>query len=160
MTELNRLERLILNAIQRQFPVTPRPYAILAERLNAEHGLRLTEDEVWSRVKALRDNGFIRRLGAVFNAAPLGYRSTLCAARVPENKLEAVADLVSAAPEVTHNYLRTDELNLWFTFTTNRPEYLPAFLDSVRSRTGVEEIHILDSEKLFKIKVDFKFSDT
>ena len=156
---LDRLDKLILNAIQRNFPVDGRPYAVLAERLNTERNLSLTEDEVWLRVKSLRDNGFIRRLGAVFNAGPLGYRSTLCAARVPADKLEAVAALVNAAPEVTHNYLRTDELNLWFTFTTNRSADLPAFLDKIRTRTGVEDIQVLDSEKLFKIKVDFKFSD-
>ena len=156
---LDRLDKLILNTIQRNFPVESRPYATLAERLR-EQGEELTEDQVWSRVKALRDNGFIRRLGAVFNAAPLGYRSTLCAARVPEERLEAVAALVNAAPEVTHNYLRTDELNLWFTFTTNRPADLPAFLDKIRTQTGVGDLHVLDSEKLFKIKVDFKFSDS
>ena len=156
---LDRLDKLILNAIQRDFPVEARPYAVLAERLNREHEVTLTEDELWSRVKALKDDGFIRRLGAVFNAAPLGYRSTLCAARVPKDKLAAVAALVNAAPEVTHNYLRSDELNLWFTFSTNRPEDLPAFLDRIKGQTGIDELHVLDSEKLFKIKVDFKFSE-
>lgn len=155
---LDRLDKLILNAIQRNFPVESRPYAALAERLR-EQGEDLSEDQVWSKVKALRNNGFIRRLGAVFNAAPLGYRSTLCAARVPEDRLDAVTALVNAAPEVTHNYLRTDELNLWFTFTTNRPADLPAFLAEITARTGVRDLHVLDSEKLFKIKVDFKFSD-
>ncbi|MDR2945809.1 MAG: AsnC family transcriptional regulator [Candidatus Adiutrix sp.] len=155
----DRLDRLILNAIQRDFPVAARPYAVLAERLNRDQGTDLTEGELHARVKALRDNGFIRRLGAVFNAGPLGYRSTLCAARVPEDRLEAVAALVSAAPEVTHNYLRSDALNLWFTFSSHRPEALGEFLGNLKAQTGLTEVHVLDSEKLFKIKVDFKFAE-
>ncbi len=155
--ELDRLDRLILNAIQSDFPIAPRPYQILAERLNETHLLELTETEVWSRVAALKQGGFIRRLGAVFNAGPLGYRSTLCAAKVPPDRLERFSALVSQAPQVTHNYLRTDEVNAWFTFTGEPSESVDDFLDHLKQESGVEEIHILESEKLFKITVTFNF---
>lgn len=158
--QLDRLDRLILNTIQDGFPVAARPYQVLAERLRAEHeGLELSEDEVWRRVSALRQGGFIRRLGAIFNAGPLGYRSTLCAARVPEDKLVLFSGLVNQAPQVTHNYLRSDGLNIWFTFTSDRPRDLSNFLDWLKAESGVREIHVLESEKMFKIKVDFQFSD-
>ncbi|MDL2260411.1 Lrp/AsnC family transcriptional regulator [Deltaproteobacteria bacterium OttesenSCG-928-K17] len=157
--QLDRLDRLILNTIQNGFPVAPRPYQVLAEKLAGQYEAPLTEDEIWRRVKALKDNGYIRRLGAIFNAAPLGYRSTLCAARVPQPKLEKFSELVNKAPQVTHNYLRSDDLNVWFTFSANRPEALDEFLAELKQSSGVEEIHVLEAEKLFKIKVDFKFSD-
>lgn len=157
-THLDRLDRLILNAIQSGFPVAPRPYRLLAEQLERDLDLPLSEDEVWRRVKALKSNGFIRRIGGVFNAGPLGYRSTLCAAKVPADKLESFSRLVNQAPQVTHNYLRSDELNVWFTFSSDRPEALGLFLADLKRQSGVEEIHVLEAEKLFKIKVDFKFS--
>jgi Transcriptional regulators len=157
--QLDRLDRLILNTIQGGFPVDARPYRVLAERLSAEHSLELSEDEVLTRVSAMKRNGFIRRLGAIFNAAPLGYRSTLCAARVPEDKLMLFSGLVNQAPQVTHNYLRSDDLNIWFTFTSDQPLELTNFLNWLKTESGVEEIHVLEAEKLFKIKVDFKFSD-
>jgi len=158
-TELDRLDRLILNTIQRDFPIEARPYQALAKRLNQDHGLALTEAEVLNRVNSLKSRKFIRRLGAVFNAASLGYRSTLCAARVPEAQLEAFSALVNRAPQVTHNYLRSDDLNVWFTFTANTPSELTEFLQRLKKESGVTDIFVLESEKLFKIKVDFKFPD-
>ena len=158
--ELDRLDRLILNSIQLDFPVVSRPYDALAQRLNEEHQLELSGQEVYERVLALKHDGFIRRLGAVFNARALGYSSTLCAAKVPEGKLDVFSRIVNNAPEVTHNYLRNNELNAWFTFTTNRPEYLTEFLERLKRESGVDEVYVLESEKLFKIKVNFQFSET
>lgn len=156
--QLDHWDRLILNTIQAGFPVAARPYQVLADRLNAEHQLKLTEEEVWARVAAMKRNGFIRRLGAIFNAGPLGYRSTLCAARAPKDKLSLFSELVNQAPQVTHNYLRSDDLNIWFTFTSDQPLELSDFLDWLKTESGVTDIHVLESEKLFKIKVNFQFS--
>lgn len=147
---LDSLDRLILNSIQEGFPVAPRPYDVLAARL----GVGLTGEAVRGRVAALKRNGYIRRLGAVFEAAKLGYASTLCAAKVAPEKVESFAALVNAAPEVTHNYLRAGDLNVWFTFTTNDPARLGRFLDALRPRA--EELHVLEAERLFKIKVGFR----
>ena len=157
--ELDRLDRLILNVIQRDFPVAARPYQVLADRLNDQDRLSLTEAEVLDRVSGLKKRGFIRRLGAVFNAASLGYRSTLCAARVPEKSVEAFSALVNRSPQVTHNYLRSDELNVWFTFTAAAPSELTDFLEGLKRESGISDIQVLESEKLFKIKVDFKFKE-
>ena len=155
--ELDHLDRLILNALQSDFPVAARPYAVLAERLNAAHGLRLGEEEIFERVLAMRRDGFLRRLGAVFNARALGYHSTLCAAWVPEDKLEIFSELTAQAPQITHNYLRSGELNAWFTFTADQPEELEAFLARLRAEAGLENIYRLEAERVFKIKVDFQF---
>lgn len=155
----NKLDRLILNDIQLDFPLESRPYAALALRLNQRHSLNLDEDTVFERVRALRRHGFIRRLGAVFQAGKLGYRSVLCAARVPEDKLELFAALVNEAPEVTHNYLRSNDWNVWFTFTCRQSEELEGFLEDLKKQSGVEDVHILESEKTFKIKVNFKFEE-
>lgn len=154
LDRLDRLDRLILNSIQSDFPVAARPYAELARRLGAA-GENLTEAELWTRVRALKHDGFIRRLGAVFNAGPLGYRSTLCAARVPADRVEDFSHLVGRAPQVTHNYLRSGELNAWFTFTSDRPGDLADFLEHLKREGGAEDIQVLEAEKLFKIKVDF-----
>lgn len=159
MTQLDHIDRLILNSIQEDFPVESRPYQALAERINQAHRLSLTGDDVLGRVTNLKKNGYIRRLGAVFNARELGYNSTLCAARVPQDKVETFAARVNQAPQVTHNYLRSDELNVWFTFTSETQEELFNFLGKLKQETGVEEIHILESEKLFKIKVGFQLRD-
>ncbi|MDR1313978.1 MAG: Lrp/AsnC family transcriptional regulator [Deltaproteobacteria bacterium] len=157
-TRLTGPERLILNSIQDGFPVVASPFAALAERLGREHGLAVTEGEVIESVRSLKDRGYIRRLGAVFNSRPLGYMSTLCAARVPEDLVESFGSLVSSFPQVTHNYVRSNPLNVWFTFCYARKEELEGFLSKLRGETGIEEIFELSSEKIFKIRAVFNLS--
>ena len=158
-TGLDHLDRLILNAAQSDFPVAARPYAVLAERLNRTAGLKLTEEDVHARFLALRREGIVRRLGAVFNARDLGYQSTLCAARVPADKLALFRNLTDQAPQITHNYLRAGEMNAWFTFTCRGPEDLDEFLTRLKEETGLAEVLVLEAEKTFKIKVDFQFRE-
>ena len=152
----DQIDFLILNNLQKDFPVAPQPYEVLAQRLNKEYDLNLSEESLCQRVQNLRENGYIRRLGAVFQAKNLGYQSTICAAQVPPEKIEQMADLVNAQGGVTHNYLRNDKLNMWFTFSGQSAEELSTFLAALKKETGIETIVSLPSQKLFKIKVDFK----
>ncbi|MGL4208440.1 MAG: Lrp/AsnC family transcriptional regulator, partial [Candidatus Adiutrix sp.] len=116
----------------------------------------LSELDVWAQINTLREKGYIRRLGGVFEAKKLGYRSALCGAKVPLAKLNEIIALINSSPRVTHNYLRTGDLNLWFTFTSNHIDELPEFIDYLKKKTGIDEIYLLEAEKLFKLKVDFK----
>jgi len=40
----------------------------------------------------------------------------LCAAKVPEDKIEKFVEVVNKYSGVTHNYFRDHEYNIWFTF--------------------------------------------
>src|SRR5512139_1376843 len=97
---LDREDRLILNHIQRNFPVTHRPFLALARRTG------IKEKEILGRVQRLKDLGIIRRIGASFSAGAVGFSSTLCAARVPADKIEEFVSVVNSYPGVTHNYER------------------------------------------------------
>ncbi|MDR2613063.1 MAG: Lrp/AsnC family transcriptional regulator [Deltaproteobacteria bacterium] len=152
---LTEEERLILNAIQDGFPVEPRPYAALAATLRRRNGLDLSEAGIIERIRSLKERGYIRRLGAVFNSRPLGYTSTLCAARVPEDRVEEFGRLVSSFPQVTHNYVRANPLNVWFTFCYARPEELESFLARLRREVGSREVFELASRRIFKIRAVF-----
>lgn len=146
---LDATDRRILDVIQTDFPLAPRPYAVLGQRLG------LSEEEVFARVRALRRRRIIRRLGANFQSAKLGFVSTLCAARVPEERLEAFIAAVNAEPGVTHNYLRDHAYNVWFTLISPSREASRAILDSLTRRTGVSILN-LPATRLFKIRVDFR----
>ena len=149
---LDALDRRILDIIQTDFPLAPRPYAVLGERLG------IPEEEVFARVRALREKKIIRRLGANFQSAKLGFVSTLCAAKVPEERLDAFIEAVNAEPGVTHNYLRDHAYNVWFTLITASREAREAVLQSLEERTGVPILN-LPATKLFKIRVDFRMDD-
>jgi DNA-binding Lrp family transcriptional regulator len=150
---LDEIDRAILNLAQTDFPIEPRPYRVLGERLG------LSEDEVLSRVKRLRATGVIRRIGGNFSAGLLGYTSTLCAARVPEERLAAFIDAVNQYDGVTHNYRRNHDLNVWFTFIASSREEIEQCLADISAATGVSEIFNLPADKTFKIRVDFKFEE-
>lgn len=150
--DLTDLDRRVLTAIQAGFPVAARPFAALGEQLDA------SEAEVIACVRHLKDEGVIRRMGAIFDSAKLGYRSTLCAIAVPEERVEEVADLISAYPNVTHNYEREDRYNIWFTVIAPSQERIAAILAQIAAHTGITDILNLPATRLYKIKVDFDFT--
>ena len=147
--KLDDLDKAILNEIQSHFPIAPRPYAEVGERVGAP------EAEVIRRVQALCDLGVIRRIGANFASRKLGYTSTLVAARVPEEKLEQFTQVVNRYPGVTHNYLRRHRFNVWFTLIAESLDRLEAILEEIRKESGAAEILSLPAREVFKIKVDF-----
>jgi siroheme decarboxylase len=142
---------LILNQIQRNFPVTHRPFLALARRTG------MKEKEVLERVQRLKDLGVIRRIGASFSAGAVGFSSTLCAARVPADKIKEFVSVVNSYPGVTHNYEREGEYNLWFTLIAPSRGKIGEILGEISRKTGVLEILNLPATKTFKIAVDFNF---
>ena len=145
---MDDLDRRILDVIQSEFPLESRPYAVMGEALG------LTEAEVLARVRALKESGVIRRIGANFHSGKLGWHSTLCAAKVPDGAFDDFVAEVNAHAGVTHNYLRDHDFNVWFTFIGEDPETVQATLKDSTAATGIDILY-LPATKLFKIKVDF-----
>ena len=147
---MDDIDREILNEIQSGFPITSRPYLDLGKRFD------LSEQEVLERVKRLRSKGIIRRIGGNFNSRRLNFASTLCAARVPKEKIKGFVDVVNGYKGVTHNYLRGHDYNVWFTFIAPSDTYIDNALKEISETTGIKEILNLPAIRTFKIKVDFE----
>ena len=150
MPPLDDIDRTILNRIQSDFPITSRPYRIIAEKLG------LAEEDVIKRVWRLKDAGIIRRIGGNFTPDKLGFVSTLCAAAVPEDKISQFAEVVNRYPGVTHNYRRENAINIWFTFIAPTMDEINAHLKQIAEETGVTKILNLPATKVFKIRAEFK----
>lgn len=142
-------DRRLLNRIQSDFPVSPQPF----ETIGRELGIR--EDDVLARVSWLKKTGIIRRIGGNFSPEKLGFVSTLCAARVPESEIDRFAAIVNRYPGVTHNYLRKNSFNVWFTFIAPSMEEIEANLAAIRAETGVADIMNLPATRVFKIRAKF-----
>ena len=142
-------DRVILNRIQSDFPITPQPYRDIADDLN------LREDDVLERIKRMKAEGIIRRIGGNFVPEKLGFVSTLCAAKVPENKIDRFAAAVNRFPGVTHNYQRDNEFNIWFTFIAPSMQEIEINLTKIAAETGVNNILNLPATHVFKIKAEF-----
>jgi DNA-binding Lrp family transcriptional regulator len=146
---MDHTDRKLLNLLQTDFPIVSSPFAALAERLP------VGEDEAIRRTKALRQRGIIREISAVFDSAMLGYGSLLVAFSVPQDRVEQVAEIVSAHPGVSHNYERSHAYNLWFTITVP-PETTPeAEVDHLAAQTKPRTVRMFPTVRLFKIAVAF-----
>ncbi len=147
---MDDIDRKLLNLIQEDFPITAAPFAEVAVRLG------IGEAEVLERIGRLKEEGIIRRIGAVFDLRKLGFASTLCAARVPEEKVQAFVETVNACPGVTHNYRREHEYNIWFTLIAPGEEELAAALAEIKRKTGIDDILSLRAVRTFKINARFE----
>ncbi len=149
LISMDKTDKLILNNIQSNFPITERPYLSIAEKLG------LSENEVIERILKLKEEGIIRRIGANFNPDALGFVSTLCAAIVPEDKIEFFTKIVNLFPGVTHNYIRNNKYNIWFTFIAESREDIEKSLEKIFKKTDIKILN-LPATRLFKIKAKFK----
>ena len=149
MEQLDTTDKMILNRIQSDFPITQNPFGAIAKELN------LSEADVLRRLTSLKEKGIIRRIGGNFVPEKLGFVSTLCAASVPKDKIEMFAETVNSFPGVTHNYLRENDFNVWFTFIAPSMDEIEKNLADISRKTGVKEILNLPATRVFKIKAQF-----
>ena len=147
---IDEIDIELLNIIQINFPITLRPYKSIAEILD------ISEEDVLNRIKKLKDEDKIRKIGVTFNSKQLGYKSTLCALTVPADRLDEVAEIINSYEGVTHNYVRKHKYNVWFTLIAPSIESLQCTIEEIRMRIGINQIMNLSSQRVFKIKVDFK----
>ncbi|MCW9014402.1 MAG: Lrp/AsnC family transcriptional regulator [Gammaproteobacteria bacterium] len=141
------LTQQLLNNFQHDIPLSPTPYADMAERLGVD------EQIVLKLLKDLQDQGILSRVGAVFRPNRVGV-STLAAMAVPEYRLQQVADIISAYSAVNHNYEREHHFNLWFVVTAENPQQLDDTLADMESRTDIR-ILSLPMEKDYHIDLGF-----
>ena len=122
------LEQHLLNDYQRDMSLSATPYADMAKQLG------VSEEKVLESINLLQDRGVISRVGPVFRPNRIGV-STLAAMAIPEQDIECVARIISAFPEVNHNYQREHEYNLWFVVTASSTEHLDIVLYEIEQHT-------------------------
>jgi len=140
----------ILNTIQQEFPVCHQPFKKLSSHLG------IPEEEVLNRIKGLKDTGFIRRITPLFDSGKLGYVGTLIAMKVPDERIDKVAKIIDEYPEITHNYQRDGEYNIWFTLIARSNEELEKIITQIKAKTKINQILNLKRMNKFKIAAVFK----
>ena len=150
---MDKKSKELINLIQDDFPIESRPFLKLANQLN------VTEEQVINIIKELKINNYIKRLGGIFNSNKLGYYSTLCAIKVPANRIFEVATFINSYNGVTHNYIRNHYYNMWFTVIALSIEEVREFLNDIELKTDIKEIIELPAINLFKINVRFHIKE-
>ena len=146
---MDDIDKKLLDIVQGKFPLTARPYGEIASLLE------ISEDDVISRLKKLKHEGIIRRIGAIFESKKLGYRSTLCAMKAPGHRVDEVVGIINEYTGVTHNYLREHDYNIWFTITARSRQELDKIMAEIREKSGIQDLIDLPTVRMFKIRVHF-----
>jgi len=146
---VDAVDRHLLQAVQTEVPLERRPFAAIGSALG------LQEDEVIRRLSALKAEGVIRQISAIFDTPRLGYRSCLAAARAPEERIDAAAQVINAHPGVSHHYERDGAWNLWFTLAVP-PDSLLGLKETAMHLgrlAGADEVRLFPALRVFKIGV-------
>lgn len=143
---LDEKNKDLLRILQKEFPISERPYLEIAKKLN------ITEDEVISRIESLIDSSILRKFGAIINVKKIGYVSILGAIDVIEENIEETAKIINKYPGVTHNYLREGHPNIWFTLIEPNKEILEKNLAKIEEKVGTKIIK-MPVKQMFKIGV-------
>jgi len=148
---MDELDCRILEALQNDFPLSEKPYEIIANRL------QIPCDELWNRTQRLIAEGVIRRIGASLDSHKLGFCSTLAAVRCKADLVEQAAEIIGRFPEVTHSYLRNDNFNIWFTIIATDKEKIEYVLEQIRISLSLESSQVLNLpiKHLFKLNARF-----
>ena len=149
---VDRTDLALLECLQDNLPLVPRPWLGVAERLG------IAEDDLLERLRRLTEAGIVRGISPVLESRQLGLSAaTLVAFQVPEDRIDEVAAVVSSCPEVSHNFRRDDPYNLWFTITAKDREAIDSVLDRILEKTGIQKANVLDLPTVRRVKIDVRF---
>ena len=143
---LDWLDRRLIDAYQRGFPVCEKPFAEIASRLHCR------ANEVLGRLADLQRRGVVRRTGPVFAPGWIG-ASTLAAMAVPQARLDSVAEWVNRYRAVGQSCEREHEFNLWFVLTTPNAGELYETIADIRRRTGLDVLDLRE-ERVYDIGLE------
>ena len=138
---LDATQRRIVAALQEGLPLSPRPFADIAERA----GLPRAEGEarVLAELRSWCDRGIVKRIGVIVRHRPLGFVANAMAVwDMPDDEIDAAGSALAREPGVTLCYRRVRALpawpyNLYCMIHGHERDDVDAQLDAIAARTGV-----------------------
>jgi len=142
-------EKAIIRLTQKDIPLVPRPFALLARELG------VSEEYLLSRLNSLREEGIMRRFSAILHHRRAGFRANgMTVWKVPPERVEEVGRYLASFKSVSHCYERTTnhlwEFNLFTMIHGRSREEVTAFVERVGKEIRLENYQILFSTREFK----------
>ena len=147
--EMDGIAQKLLARLQNGFPLTGEPFMELG------NSLKTPEEEVIDRIRHFKNEGIIRQISPVFDARSLGYRTTLVAMKVAQDRLEKAAQVIQRNPHISHGYEREHDCNLWVTLAVPGTDDIEAGMTKMGTEIPAETIFQLPAIKLYKIGAFF-----
>jgi len=140
---MDETDRLIINSLQGDFPITDRPYRQISEQLG------ISEDALLNRLESLLEDRTLTRFGPMYDIQKLGGSFSLCAIRVPAERFVEVTEIVNSFSEVAHNYERDHEFNMWYVLATESLEQIDITNDAIEKKTGLKVYNMPKLQEFF-----------
>ena len=139
----------ILLRVQKNFPLIAKPFEAIAKELNIE------EQKVISIIQEQKNQKIIRQTSAIFDTKSLGYKSSLVAFEIDEDKIDKAVEIINSHSGVSHNYERNHKFNIWFTMAVSPKSELglDKTIEILAKLTDANAFIMLPTLKLFKISV-------
>jgi DNA-binding Lrp family transcriptional regulator len=146
------IDRQLIELLQKGLAIVSKPYALIGQQLD------ITEDEVITRLSALKQLGLIKRLGVIVNHRKLGYcANAMVVFDVPDHLVGQISGHVCQFDFVNLCYLRPRHGKQWpynlycMIHGKNREKVLQQ-LEHLINSCGLSSINyeILFSKKCFK----------
>ncbi|WP_196594481.1 siroheme decarboxylase subunit beta [Pectinatus sottacetonis] len=146
---MDALDKKIIRVMQNDFPLVPKPYEELARQVG------MSEDELLLRLRAYKQNGQIRKMGAVLGHYTAGFlANVLCAWVVPVDRMDEVACAMAAHAAVSHCYDRTTTpdwpYNIYTMIHATSRDKCDAIADQLAVENGLSQRVMLYSIKEWK----------
>ena len=152
---LTEIEKKIVTALQNDLPICSQPFKAIAEQVG------ISKDELLAEIHRLKQQGIIRRFGAIVNHRNLGIAANAMVVwRVPKEKAQEVGKIMSSFPEVTHCYERPTypdwQYNLFTMIHGESKDECERVIKQISEQTGIKDYKQLYSTKELK-KVSMKY---
>ena len=151
---LSEQEINIVRALQKDLPLVPEPYKVLAEELG------MTEAELLDGIRGLMDKGCLKRISIALRHNNVGYTiNSMVVWDVPEERVKEVGEKMAVHPRVTHCYDRNKlpefDYNLYtMVHAMSEPEYrgLIAELEAIAQPVKYQELRTTAESKKIGMK--------
>lgn len=147
--DLSSTERMVINELQMDLPLLPRPFDLMSTRVSIE------VEEFLNQCRSLQQRGIMRRFGALIRHSQVGFTANAVACWATEPAIVEVAGRKMAEfPEISHCYQRrTTHLwpyNLFGVIHSRSREACRRTVAQVSHKTGLDKCVVLFSSREFK----------
>ncbi|MHB9130842.1 MAG: siroheme decarboxylase subunit beta [Armatimonadota bacterium] len=146
---LDQIDRALIARVCDDLGDSLYPFRAIADELH------ITEEEVLMRLTRLREQGILRRFGAILRHQRAGFVANgMSVWDVPQNDVERVGERMTACPEISHCYERQPlpdwPYNMYAMIHATTREACEAIAAGLAEELGIERYRVLFSVREFK----------
>lgn len=142
-------EKVLIRELQGDIPLVPAPFDCIGEKAG------FSEDELLGKIKKWREEGLIRRFGAVLSHYQAGIASNVMIVwKVPKNRSQEVGKTMASFSQVSHCYERPVfsewPYNLFTMVHAGSRDECRQIAQDIADKTGIKDYRLLFSTKEYK----------